>query len=245
MAVHTIYITRDCSMNCSYCYEENKIRSHISISRINLILKKIYLIDANPDMIEVFGGEPLLNWKIFQAILKFCNDRKTPLITSTNGLHLTTDKINILKQYNILVGISYDGQTTHDVYRKTNNNSNTEQVVRESIIKSIGDNLNIIINMTLQIANANSLINDIENLYNLGVRKIQIHNVNHNQYAIGEEERNRILVQALLFAKNKSMDIYLKLLHSRSTSEHYYYYDTVIKKQQKGTLGNWATVGWD
>jgi sulfatase maturation enzyme AslB (radical SAM superfamily) len=232
-------------MNCAYCYEENKEDIYMSLQDVEHILKKIYASDANPDEVEIFGGEPLLNWKAFSSILNFCNERNTPMVTSTNGVLLTPDKILLLKKYNILVGISYDGRTTHDAYRRTKENGKTERIVRDSITNALVNDLDIIINMTFQKANAKYLADDIKELSESGVNKIQIYNVNHNQYSVCDEERIRIFKQILQFAEKNKINIYLNMSLSKSKTEHYYYYGTATKVQHKGTLGTWATVGWD
>jgi len=232
-------------MNCSYCYEENKKSSNINISRLKQILKKIYVMDAAPDIIEIFGGEPLINWRAFLIVLNYCSERKTPMSTSTNGLLLTTDRIAVLKKHNISVGISYDGRTTHDTYRRTKQNKGTEKIVRGSIIRSLENGLEIVVNMTFQCANAKYMLGDIKDLCALGVKRIKIHNINNNEFLVSEAHRICVFNQLRSFAAINKMHIALNMSLSRSRIEQHYYSDNVMKTQRRSTLGHWAAVGWD
>lgn len=232
-------------MNCAYCYEENKHSAYASITQTLHMLKLIYQSDASPHEIEIFGGEPLLNWKAFLTILHYCSDKRTPMTTSTNGLLLTPDKILTLTHYNISVGISYDGRTAHDIYRRTLHNECTEQLVRDAILRSLANNLHIVINMAFHVANARYILDDIKDLYDLGITRVKLHTVNHNMYSVPFNERSHVFDSVLRFASDTGMQVYLSKSLQTARVEHKYYTGDRVKTQQKGTLGHWATVGWE
>jgi sulfatase maturation enzyme AslB (radical SAM superfamily) len=232
-------------MRCRYCYENNKLKDNVSLLQVARILDKIYLNDPKPYYIEVFGGEPLMRWDAFLLVLHACQKRNTPIITSTNGIFLDDKKINILNKHNITVGISYDGQTSHDFYRKTIHGEDTEKNVRDAIVRSIKNNLDIIINIALQKANKDSFLDDITDLFDLGVDKIQIYNVNNNLFCVSEIEKKRILNQVAVLAKRRDKLIYLNGALKGSSDKHFYYYNSMVKIQTKDMLGSWEKVGWN
>lgn len=80
---HTIILTYDCNLRCSYCYEKNLrlngkewVEKRLSSDMIDKIYKVIDHFDNNGDdkskSIVLFGGEPLLpeNREIVQYILQ-------------------------------------------------------------------------------------------------------------------------------------------------------------------------------
>ena len=116
---HTIQIhmTNKCNLKCEYCYinqnseELNFDLLKKQINNVEILSKKLDDSFNGEYDITYFGGEPLLK---FNDILKFDNyicdvlDVKRKFI-QTNGIELTKDKVNILSNNNINIGISCDG----------------------------------------------------------------------------------------------------------------------------------------
>jgi uncharacterized protein len=65
----------------------------------------------------LFGGEPLMNWKLIQYILPLVsrNSLNDGITMPTNGLLLTADKWELLQKYNVNISLSFDG-----LWNKTN-----------------------------------------------------------------------------------------------------------------------------
>jgi len=232
-------------MRCFYCYENLVSSSNLSVPDTIKILDWIYRIDNNPEMLEIFGGEPLLNWDSVNAILDYHHNPNTKLTTITNGVLLNKEKINVFKRHNILVGISYDGRSAHDIYRITKNNEGTEKIVMNNILESIRENLNISICMTFHNANEKYIFRDIEELHQLGVKKFRIFTVHNNRFRVSIEQRHKIYTRMMEYAESYSLSINLNMDYSESNEYHYYYFDNRVKVQQPGVLGHWDVVGWE
>ena len=231
-------------MRCHYCYETLRAQKKISVTETNKILDRIHQIDPHPDEIEIFGGEPFTNWGAFTEILRSCSRSKTRVTTSTNGLHLSPDKVSTLQEHRILLGISYDGKTTHDVYRRTLRNAGTERRVRGAIEKAVLAQIDLIVNMTLQKVNAKHLASDIRSLHEIGVTKIKINTVNHDQYIAPAAIKSLALDEISSFARQRNIELIFDREVTPARNTHYYHVPSGYKTQNIGEFGHWDVVGW-
>jgi len=128
---HLIYfiITDKCNFRCRYCflknnspieYVENHMPEEIAIKGLNLFCR---LIREDKELFEeektivFYGGEPLMNWRVIESLLirieKYIVNGKLPSKTTlnlvTNGTLLTPLVANVLKEHNVQVSISIDG----------------------------------------------------------------------------------------------------------------------------------------
>lgn len=121
-----IFITHQCQLNCSYCYEDYEDNEVISLD----ICKKIinYLINNNTDNevqnISFFGGEPLLHFKdIIKPVIEWNkNELKNSNLRFsfvTNGLLLNEEILQYCKNNDINFMLSIDGnKESQDSTRK-------------------------------------------------------------------------------------------------------------------------------
>ena len=69
----TLYLTDDCNLKCSYCYEGNKKKnkSYMSEATLEKVLNFIAQNNRPNDPIDLLllGGEPLLNKKYFLKLM--------------------------------------------------------------------------------------------------------------------------------------------------------------------------------
>lgn len=245
MHIHTIYITKHCNMMCSYCYERNKENRHFTTDFIYNTLHTIYDNCTELVCLEIIGGEPLLNWATFIDICKFNKLKGCSIVTTTNGTLLNNDIIVELKQYNVQLGISYDGKSSHDIYRRDTQGRGTEQKVRENILLSLEMGLDVNVNMTFQKANYRYIYNDIEELIDSGVKTFKIHTVNNNMFKVDKHTRYSIYNDLIYLAHRRNITIDLSKTIRPSIYEHYYHYGNLVKIVKKGEIGHWAAVGWD
>lgn len=242
--MHTIYITKNCNMNCTYCYEHQKTNDNMGKKNALKILRQIYSLSNEPVFIEIIGGEPLLNWPVFLDICEYKTSRPTHLSTITNGTLLSKPIIERLKKHNVLVGISYDGKSAHDYYRKDVSLNGTEQLIRKNILTALNMDLDIVINIAFHKANAKFIHDDIIDLVNLGVNKFKIHTVNNNLFKTGNRTRHTVYSNLNNLSKLLNISIDLKLDVTGSITDHYYYFNDEVKYVKSGMLGKWESVGW-
>ena len=128
---HLVYflLTEKCNFRCSYCFIKNQIslghkEDHMTketaLKGLDFFCRAI---QKEPDQFEAektivfYGGEPLMNWPVFEALLVKIEEyrevgklpEKTTLNLVTNGTLLTDHIAEVLRDNNVQVSISIDG----------------------------------------------------------------------------------------------------------------------------------------
>jgi len=143
--MYNIIITEKCNLRCKYCYVKNRDTDfHISEETLNKFLNILktyrYKNDkSKPVKIDLFGGEPLLFWKIVKNFIIKANemfDENFMIITIyTNAVLLTEEILNFTHQYkNVNYNFSVDGnKECHDSQRIFENGSGSYDKVMNGI----------------------------------------------------------------------------------------------------------------
>lgn len=143
----TIWLTKECNLQCSYCYEgKNKQQGMMSLETakevIDFIYKQIVIKKTIHDYISIdfLGGEPLLNYEVMRYMIEKIKSWKlvTPIFmsTTTNAVLLTKDKIAYLMGALDEISVSIDGkEQTHNMHRKFPDNSGTYLAIISNIRK--------------------------------------------------------------------------------------------------------------
>jgi len=120
-------ITHKCNLSCGYCYyadEMNKKNGVMSIEVIENVFKSFK--ESSLDAIDFcfHGGEPLtvqpdFYEQVFELSDKFLSDKEVSYSIQTNGTIINEKVIELMKKYNIELGISLDGpEKVHNYFRK-------------------------------------------------------------------------------------------------------------------------------
>lgn len=135
-----LVVTKDCNLRCKYCFIEKEpanISYQTAIDATKFIAKnaKEY---GNIPSINFFGGEPLLRWyDIIVPLTKYIRDKygkKFSLAMTTNGLLLDESKLKFMKQNDIGLLLSMDGdKLTQDLNRPTKNGGSSFNVLIKKI----------------------------------------------------------------------------------------------------------------
>lgn len=83
-----IILTEYCNLNCSYCFEHFKSMRHISYEYAKEILDKELAADSyNSYIIEFFGGEPFIEFKLMQQLYEYIESKRKNVtyFVTTNG----------------------------------------------------------------------------------------------------------------------------------------------------------------
>lgn len=117
----SINISNTCNMKCKYCYAKfGKYGTHEALMDQNVLratLDKFYSMFDEIGIIQVFGGEPFMNYKGFKLICEYVEDLynsgkikyRTLITTVTNGSVVTKKILDLIKKYDIYVTVSLDG----------------------------------------------------------------------------------------------------------------------------------------
>lgn len=106
--------TQDCNLRCKYCYTEGgKNKQDMSPETVVKLYDQL-AVDNNSELFCTFhGGEPLLRPDLIEETIKHLSQRyygpRIQYQVQTNGTLFTDRTIELIKKYNIDVGISIDG----------------------------------------------------------------------------------------------------------------------------------------
>ncbi len=116
-----LFITQQCNLRCIYCYGgDDGAFGNPGVMAKETALRAIeWLIsesgDINDISMELFGGEPLLNWPLVRYVAeegrKLCRGKgkRLSLALNSNATLLDEDKIRYCKEHDISLIISFDG----------------------------------------------------------------------------------------------------------------------------------------
>ncbi len=196
----TLQLTQNCNFRCKYCsYTQNDVgqRLHSDKQMSFEIAKKgidflwEHSVDSKSVDIGFYGGEPLLNFKLIEQIIEYCEvkfDGKEHTYTmTTNGTLLSDEIIKVLSEYKINMTISLDGhKQLNDKNRVfANSNKSTFDVIY-SKIKYIRENypeylekigINMVIDPSNDFDTAMSLYNDLM-FEGINIRSMIIDDIN-------------------------------------------------------------------
>lgn len=171
----TMLLTNDCNLACSYCFESNKGKDYMPKEMALDILKATYnVVDpmAGVFTLNMFGGEPLMNWETFKAICDYVleNNLKIRITATTNLTLLTDEMIDYIDELSIPILVSVDGiKEVHDKHR-----CNSFDKVIENMKKLIDRDLGYLIEARMTVApdTAKYMYESVKMLVDLGINNI-------------------------------------------------------------------------
>lgn len=135
--IFELVTTRNCNLNCKYCFEGEKKNESMEKSIIPQIIdfiesqmKQTYVTDKENVHIDFNGGEALLNKKFIVKFIQETEKYGYEYSMTTNGILLDQEIINLVNEKKILLQISLDGKKkTHDLNRLFYNNKGSFNIV--------------------------------------------------------------------------------------------------------------------
>lgn len=141
-----LHVTNCCNMYCEYCFAgHGSYRSKEGVMSEQTALDAVHMVYGRYRSIEeikFFGGEPLLNISVMEAVCKeVCGMYQAGVIDSlpsfrviTNGTILNEEILRVIKEYGIKVVISMDGPgEIHDRARIDRCGKGTHEKICENI----------------------------------------------------------------------------------------------------------------
>lgn len=209
----TVYLTDNCNMRCSYCYEgRNKTNSNMSEKILRASIE--YMVNCNPtgDTIQLLflGGEPLLNKKMLYKALDIINSDYSQYKhlflyqITTNGTLVEEKDICLFKDNNFEVSISIDGDhKTHDINRKSISREDVYDNIIENMKQMIEKKINLTVRMTVTTNNVKYLYKNIKYFYEMGVKHI---NLGLDQLAYWSEKELKVFDEQLFLLEQLYLD---------------------------------------
>lgn len=232
----TILLTWECNLKCVYCYEgAGEIRKdRMSVDTVSNVIEFIKRQAEQRGVksisINLFGGEPLINFdagkRILSEINKFCNDTDKKLHSSiiTNGTLIQDDVLDSLKNYNChTIQITLDGtKEIHDSRRMFKGGQGSFDQIINNIQKIIQkeDIVNPLIRINVDKTNIDNVYKLLEilNRYNLTSCRIDFGIVrgetqacsSYSGHCFSEEALGEVLSDLWIAAEKQGFKIHLK-----------------------------------
>jgi len=182
-----LVLTDQCNMKCSYCFLETEAPAGYNPSDMSIETTKRAIdlftrfLSSSPKRkyIQLYGGEPLLNVKTLRYAVSYINhlkrEGKLPknvyIALVTNGTLLNKEIILFLKENDVSVGVSIDGdKNVMDAHRRYKSGKSLHRKIIENyqLLKQLGVQSGV--SCTLTPENLDNFDLVLEYLINLDVR---------------------------------------------------------------------------
>lgn len=142
-SLHIFVVTNYCNSKCVYCQAKSNSANSCKMMNTEVARKSVNIALQSPQSelnFEFQGGEPLSNFSVIQYIIEYSEENKKDKIIHYNlvsNLSLLTDNmINFLKEYNVSISTSLDGdRLLHNKNRPLSSGMNSYDLLQEKIQK--------------------------------------------------------------------------------------------------------------
>lgn len=212
---YSIFTNYTCNLNCSYCFEKNKLQLVNDKAHVIDYIKYAYKTDWEKYhsldqvvKIHLIGGEPFLVPDLIECIcdtaieeqVKYNLHNNFKVYISSNGTLLSTPEIRklLIKYKNFIrIGISIDGlKEEHDKYRIDYNGNGSYDKVVDGIKAALDifdlskDSTKVTCKSTYSHADIHNWSDGVISLLNLGIRWV---NANYVTEEIWTEEESEMI----------------------------------------------------
>lgn len=144
----SIDLTEECNLACTYCFTWAKIHKKRILPRelgykiVDHWLENGHSMGNMPRNMTFWGGEPLLEWKLLQDLVRYTNkkkgDQQVTFGGTCNGTLYTPDKVEWCLENKGLMLVSLDGvEAVHDYARKFRTGSGSWKVIDRNLRKAL------------------------------------------------------------------------------------------------------------
>ena len=124
-----LFLADGCNLDCTYCFEGRKLKRFLSLELAQLAVKRLILDwseGADSVRLLLFGGEPLLNWRICRLVIEWAEEqaamqgKQVFFSMTTNGTLLNEERVRFLREHQVAIMLSMDGvPDAHNRHRRT------------------------------------------------------------------------------------------------------------------------------
>ncbi len=149
------YVSQACNMQCAYCYAQNNGANDVgklaTFEQAKRVVDHLVRVSGRRPYLSItfFGGEPLLNFRVVEATVKYClslekdKKKKFDFRLSTNGTLLNKEIISFLVKHQFGMLVSLDGPPeVHDRIRRMRDGSPSHAITFEkakALCEAFGD----------------------------------------------------------------------------------------------------------
>lgn len=210
----TMIITNRCNLACDYCFERSKGNIDMDVDTALEIVDRTYNKVLMPNQrftYNLFGGEPMVNWKVVKAILDHINAKhyNAQVGITTNMTHMTDEMLDYIDDNDVFILASIDGiKEMHDLHRKDHGGNGSFDTVINNMQKMIDRGLAHLLEarMTVTPENAKYMYDGVKMLIDMGVNNIC-------PIAASDLEWNEEALQDYKENYEKTLELYLQILN--------------------------------
>lgn len=170
----TLLLTKSCNLRCTYCYVDKEDLSYVmTLNNARDIVEKFKRgRDSSKLKVTFFGGEPLMNFKLINAIVS--ENKEMTFTIITNGTLMDSNVLKFLNENkNVYLIISLDaGSSVHDISRIDNCGGGTFDKIYNTLKIVTKITRNISINVSLNkytIRDPKGFCEHIEDMMSMGL----------------------------------------------------------------------------
>lgn len=197
-----VYLSNSCNLACSYCYVavNQGPAARLSLDKIQRAVDE-FVAKVPPERrkITFIGGEPLLDWPLFQEAARYARAATGPegvLQTFTNGTLLTPDKVAFFDEIGVHCTVSIDGKKEdndrHRVYYKTTERSVYDDAMER--LRPLGKS-NLGVSLVFTSATVDRLLSNVAAFHEMGFGRITF---NPELYEVWPEAKIAVMKKVLL-----------------------------------------------
>lgn len=170
---YSIWVTSMCNLKCKYCYvEKERGNGRFDKKLLNNLIQFIKETNNEKEItISFFGGEPLLEISLIKEIIRRIekeNCFRAKYYITTNGLLLNQEIISYIKEKQIILSLSWDGnQKANDMNRVDLYNHGTYDKIRESYLELRRNQIDVRVRATFNSQTMDFLKDSVEDLYKI------------------------------------------------------------------------------
>ena len=249
-AVCNFYLTAACNLRCAYCYERGKSPvPDLTPERIADCFDRLRCQQVPVGSFVLFGGEPCLRWDLVFRVARASHAYEFLLpdpgiILFTNGLLLTAQRIEELKEESIQLLISFDGYDERSALRYGGRLATLAAHVETVIASAIRTSVPTTVVFTVGRHNADYLLDDMSRLHDQhGVGSFSVVIIRQSDFAAQHLAETRDAV--LQWARSGDIDMDWKPVGQHgSPYETYFFSACHVRHLYPAEWGTWARSGW-
>jgi His-Xaa-Ser system radical SAM maturase HxsB len=230
--LHMIVVTLRCNHKCLYCHASSEDAAankwDMTTDTARKVVEIIFQTPSPEVKIEFQGGEPLLNWKAVTTIVESAEKanrrvkKNLSFVLCTNLTLMDREKIQYIKDHDILISTSLDGpKDLHDSKRVLRNGNSSYDLFTEKLelSRSVISKDRISALMTISRDSLDRVEDIIDEYIRLGFKTIFLRALNPFGYAKSHKDDlgydiNRFL-DAYKRAINYMIELNIKGVHCR------------------------------
>lgn len=141
-----LHMAQGCNFRCSYCYNSSEMfrGRTMPIPVARRILEKAFQEIPAPSLtFDFMGGEPMLAFESILEVLRYGREleqrhqKRAAFLMQTNGALLTEERVRVLLEHQVGVGVSLDGpEELHDRHRLSAGGQGTHSQVEANLLRA-------------------------------------------------------------------------------------------------------------